>query len=268
MNQLCLIVRRIAQQAFINDGSISSSALHMCGESLDWLDNTRHYAAVVERLSRVTNNSCARYPRTSTSCTTPHVHPRDHSCTIIGQPSTGEIVNLLIQSGAEIKAQNNNNGCRLLHMAFEGLDPVILRTLITAGADLTAKTTDGEAPFHNVTANEMESDRNDCWSPNAAVHEMLRLIVEADPTVAYALNSRGETPLHIAAKNPSPLVVVFLLQRSADQNTKDHQGKTPPLLAVETPRWETDGELKNITWYWKDLAIMLLVSTGADVNYH
>ena len=163
--------------------------------------------------------------------------------------STGEILNLLIHSGADIEVQNNNTGCRPLHMALEGHNPVTMRALITAGADVTAKTTDGDGPIHYVTANEMEPDINDCWSPNAAVHEMLRLIVEADPIVVYALNSRGETPLHIAAKNTSRLAVVFLLQRGADRNIEDHQGKTPPLLAVETPRWETDGELKNINWY-------------------
>ena len=104
--------------------------------------------------------------------------------------STEEIVNLLNQSGADIEAQNNNNGCRPLHMALEGFSSVALRALITAGADVTAKTTNGDAPIHYVTANEMEPDMNGCWAPTAAAHEMLRLIVEADPTVVYALNFR------------------------------------------------------------------------------
>ena len=33
-----------------------------------------------------------------------------------------------------------------------------------------------------------------------------------------------------------PLAVIFLLQRGADRNIKDHQGKTPRILAVETLR--------------------------------
>ena len=40
---------------------------------------------------------------------------------------------------------------------------------------------------------------------------MLQLIVKAGLTVAYTLNFREETPLHITVKNSSLLVVIFLL---------------------------------------------------------
>ena len=42
------VLTRIAQRAFTNDGLVSCSAQHVYGESRDWLDKTRHYAAVVE----------------------------------------------------------------------------------------------------------------------------------------------------------------------------------------------------------------------------
>jgi len=81
----------------------------------------------------------------------------------------------------------------------------------------------------------------------------------------------GKTPLHFAAANSTPSVVILLLTKGADVSAADMSGKTP----LHYAKMENKTDLINIGWgwlsenFWKSATpkdVQALIDSGAEVN--
>lgn len=64
--------------------------------------------------------------------------------------------------------------------------------------------------------------------------EKLKSVLVTNPDAVNKTDSKGMTPLHIAAYASKSAAVKLLIERGADVNAKDNKGRTPLHLAVET----------------------------------
>ncbi len=93
----------------------------------------------------------------------------------------------------------------------------IVDYLLENGADINARTRNGETPLHGAVLGE-----------DSAIVE--RLLLQGAAVNAQADN--GMTPLHRAAWQRSSAIVSLLLTNNADKNIQDHNGFTPLQLAT------------------------------------
>jgi ankyrin repeat protein len=115
---------------------------------------------------------------------------------------TREAVSVLVEAGADVKAQSSGSGLTALHVAWR--DESVVRLLLDRGADVNAKTLLGATPLQVASsANGTE-----------AVVSLL-LAKGADPDAAEA---RGVTPLIAAAGVGNTAVAKLLLEHGANVN--------------------------------------------------
>ncbi len=139
--------------------------------------------------------------------------------------STVEVVEILLDSGADPRARDRN-GNEPLHDVAWSDDPGVIKALVEAGADPEARNEKDATPLHWAAA----------YSDIPAV---VTALVEAGADLG-ARDERGWTPLHwAAAYNEAPSVVEALLHAGAGLETKsDEWGLTPLHFAAwksETP---------------------------------
>jgi ankyrin repeat protein len=115
-------------------------------------------------------------------------------------------------------------------------DPVAVRTLLAAHADVNAPQTDGTTALH--------------WAVESDHAEIVRLLVEAGANVSAA-NRYGATPLWLACVNGSAVSIDLLLKAGADANSALPEGETAIMTAARTGRLD---------------AVKALLSHGARVN--
>jgi ankyrin repeat protein len=101
-----------------------------------------------------------------------------------------------------------------------------VKVLIEAGAEVDARSKNGNTPLH---------------MPGPA--EVTKALIEAGATVD-AKNNKSETPLHGAALVGTEELVEFLLSAGANPRAKDKEGKTPF-------DWAQAGFVKGTDAYWK-----------------
>ncbi len=158
-----------------------------------------------------------------------------------------DVTATLLQEGADVHAvgyRPQNPGrmspIHAIHAAAARADdPVTISLLVRAGADVNARTNNGQTPLHEAAAT----------NNNPAIIEAL---VEAGADV-NARAAGGRTPLHVAAAgNTNPAMVVALLEAGADLRTRTATGSTPLLEAASgNPN---------------PAVLEALVAAGADVN--
>ena len=145
-------------------------------------------------------------------------------------------------------------GRTALHSAGWGPAPV-MRELLAAGADVTARTVDGWSPLHSAaTARDLAS--------------LTALLATGADVNARAHD--GDTPLHRAARMRGLPNVAALLAAGADANARNVAGDTPLHHVVRwTDAWSAGPpsaeQLAGL--FSRDTAVAAaLIRTGADVN--
>ena len=164
-----------------------------------------------------------------------------------------QLVARLLELGADPNAAGWG-GRTALHIAGWGPAPV-LQELLAAGADVRARTLDGQSPLHSAaTARDLAG---------------LPALLAAGADV-NARDNNGETPLHRAARSRAVPNVAALLAAGADANATTAAGDTPLHYVVGSTRvWSPlpPSAEQMAGLFSQDTAIAAaLIRAGADVN--
>ena len=147
-----------------------------------------------------------------------------------------EIVQFLLESGADVHPEKAPEGVLPIHFAAMGGNEKIVKLLIASKSDVNLADDDGNTVLHFATL----------WG-NKKVVELL---------IAKGANinekkENGLTALHLAVINESNEIAELLIEKNADLNVKDKRGYTPLHLAA---------------YYGEKEIAELLIAGDADVN--
>ena len=145
-----------------------------------------------------------------------------------------EIVQLLLDAGADMEARDFKHAATPLHFALLMDSPHILQSLLDAGADIEARNDDGLTPMHIVAG--------------TASVDNVHALVDAGADIEARTNI-GLTPLMVAATLDSAEIVLALVEIGADINAQEDNGITSLHLAAAFGSAET---------------VKALVDAGAD----
>jgi ankyrin repeat protein len=145
-----------------------------------------------------------------------------------------EIVRLLIEKGADIKAIDTFDRTALIMAAASGWTEIV-KILLENGADINAKDDTGDTAL--------------MWAVNQP--ETIKLLLENGADVNAKEIFQGETALMMATTHGQIEVVKLLLEKGANINEKNFKGGTSLMLAAG--RGETE-------------IVELLLERGAEVN--
>ena len=193
-----------------------------------------------------------------------------HCASIFGHV---EIMRLLLEHGADVRAQNEDHSTPL-HDAMEASfyrRPIAVRLLLAHDVDIDAKNKEGKTPLH-IASSKLDPDiiislldrgadpnavDNEGWTP---LHVMssgggnettFRILLDRGAN-ANAKDKEGWAPLHVASSNGHNARVRLLLDIGANADAKDKDGWTPLHLASSKGRAET---------------VRLLLDRDANVNF-
>ncbi|GEM_PF-3109043 len=164
-------------------------------------------------------------------------------------PDDIDFIDLLVKRGADLKTLDND-GNTLLHHAARHSSFKVARFLLSRGVDCNARNNAGETPLHMagkaVGYEDMGNIKNSL--------KIIDLLISRDADINARDNS-GWTPQHSATKGIEAIyqklniyqipkeyykgyassneIVEFLLNKGADVNAKDNNGKTPLRIAKE-----------------------------------
>ena len=146
-----------------------------------------------------------------------------------------EIIKLLLDRGADIKARNNG-GDTPLHWAVYVGKTEIVQLLLDRGADIEAKNNLGDTSLHKAVKNGST--------------ETVQLLLDKNANIETK-NNDGDTPLHMATYFGKTEIVQLLLGRGADIEAKNNNDNTPLHLAV---------------YVGKTQIVQILLNRDANVN--
>ncbi|CAN9211420.1 unnamed protein product [Alternaria alternata] len=180
------------------------------------------------------------------------------------------LVRLLVDKGADVKAEDNNRKT-VLHLAAQGADEVLVRLLVDKGADIKAKDKNGQTVLHEAAKGGNEAvvrllvDRGaDVKAKDnhgqMVLHEavkggneaVVRLLVDEGVDIE-AKGNDGKTVLHEAARRGNEAVVRLLVDKGADIKAKDDNGQTVLHVAA-------------LSWRGNEAVVQLLVDKGANIE--
>ncbi|GMH36832.1 hypothetical protein BSKO_04705 [Bryopsis sp. KO-2023] len=140
-----------------------------------------------------------------------------------------EIVEMLIEKGANVDAQNNR-GVTALYFAAQNGHLEIARVLVQAGATVDLETERGATPLIIAAEN--------------GELEVAGFLLESGANV-NARNDTGDTPLHKAGYYGNPELVRLLLDNGAEKDSQAQDGETPLVWAAKYGSAEAIEVLKN-----------------------
>lgn len=130
------------------------------------------------------------------------------------------ILTLLLDSGADIEAEDTLRNWTPLHLAAESGSELAVRLLLERGANVNAVSTWpwGETPLHMVTKNNEEY--------------IMELLKEIPNILTPGWSSYFRNQLHLRKWSEPRAIVLLLLERGADINAADIFGQTVLDIAV------------------------------------
>jgi ankyrin repeat protein len=126
-------------------------------------------------------------------------------------------------------------------LAARFLEPEILQALAAGGADIKATMPNGNTALMLAVGTGIgrNSDRRGISTinfgkpePESRILETVKKALEIDPDANVA-NQAGDTALHAAAQSGFDTVVQYLVDRGAQVNAKNKQGRTPLAAALQ-----------------------------------
>ncbi|XP_013391240.1 ankyrin-1-like [Lingula anatina] len=179
-----------------------------------------------------------------------------------------DMVKLLLDSGAEVNAENEDGRTPLYWAAEEGHEDIV-KLLLEHGTDPNITNEWGRTPLY--------------WAAEEGHEDIVKLLLEhgTDPNIT---NESGRTPLCWAAEEGHEDIVKLLLERGADPNITNKWGRTPLYWAAYEGHEDIvkllleHGADPNITYKWDrtplhvaageghEDVVKLLLEHGADPN--
>ncbi len=124
-----------------------------------------------------------------------------------------EIIDLLLDYGADIDKADGKEGSTALHAAVRrGLKTI--DKLIERGADVDIENYKGQTALHLAASRSFEN--------TPIVEKLVKAHAKLD-----IIDNEGLTPLHFAVQNGHGNITALLIQLGADVNRQDFQGRTP-----------------------------------------
>ena len=179
-----------------------------------------------------------------------------HLAAYVGSPT--EVIEVLIDRGADVKARDEN-GLTPLHLAAGNNDNShIVQYLLSRAADSNAKDANGETPLHLAAKGDL------CRRHEAHCRFLVsHLLYNSADT--NALNNEGVPPLHIVISRALDHTLVrMLLEFGADPALMNSEGATALHMAValyyREPRYYRDESARALD------IVNELLDSGMDVN--
>jgi len=134
--------------------------------------------------------------------------------------NTIEIITYLISQGADVNAKNSDGETPLILAIAKNRDVEVFKCLVSHGADVNVRLRDNQTPLHLIATR--------FYSGSTAALEYL-VSQGANPN---AQEEDGYTPLHTAAvESPNVEILRCLISLGADVNAKTYKGSTPLYFA-------------------------------------
>ncbi len=138
----------------------------------------------------------------------------------------------------------------------------LVQLLIDNGANVKAKDNNGFTPLHEVAFVGGEAEEEEMEDVVATA----QLLIDKDANVNDK-DEQGQTPLHKAVVTRFDQLIKLLIERDAYVNAQDNEGDTPLHLVVQElkddPEGLTEAQLKEVIEELTGLAA-LLINKGAD----
>ena len=152
--------------------------------------------------------------------------------------SSGRMVALLLEKGAQLEAPTTHDGFTPLHRAAQAGNSEAVLVLLSKGAKVEATEDDGWTPLlHAVDNGHLET---------------VKILLGRGGANAAAKACDGSLPLHFAAQNGSVHIIqLFLEEFASDVNARDNSDGTPLLCAARSGHTE---------------AMELLIKAGANIE--
>lgn len=160
------------------------------------------------------------------------------------------LVSMAMELAMEFLLECWENPVKIMLRAIRHDRKIVIRLLLTFGANVNVKDSDGKTFLHYVN---FTSPRNICSTNSKIAISNMLLSAGAD---VNAVNTHGETPFHLAIINSSPAVISNFLAAGADVNAVNNYGEAPLYLAVRFIAGSYSG----------NQIISQILAAGADPN--
>ncbi|HBL98726.1 TPA: hypothetical protein DDZ86_03730 [Candidatus Dependentiae bacterium] len=130
-----------------------------------------------------------------------------------------EIVELLLEHGADVNISEKTMGCTPLYLACQEGYEFIAKRLLESGALVDKSTNDGYTPL--------------LWAVKAGNKEIVELLLKYKANVNIVEKIKGGTPLYLACQNGYEFIVKRLLESGALVNKGANDGSTPLYIACQ-----------------------------------
>ena len=149
--------------------------------------------------------------------------------------SDREIIEILLDYGADINSRSSLEGLTPLHRAIIGdADLDLIEMFLERGADINTRTSHGNTKLGGDSSTILHSAAE--YNPNP---EAIATLLDRGMDI-NVMAGDGSAPLHSAVeRNENIAIVELLLKRGAEVDARDEDGKTPLHWAIRTI-WNRD----------------------------
>lgn len=148
-----------------------------------------------------------------------------------------EVVNLLLDAGANIEARDYDGNTPLMSAASYG-EAMVVKVLLARGADINATDPEGGTALMGAACDCGVIDKPD-------TRASLKLLLDSGAKIELK-TKEGKTALMFAATSDRSDLLELLLQKGANINATDRDGNTALILAAEGSVIPTAGAVKTL----------------------